>query len=135
MTTNEIPTAILRELVGAAIELGAEHGKSAAEWFAQDAFGGRHTGDSKEAAKRILQMMDDGDPALYDAANVPDLSGEWADSMTTRKLSLYCAEEVGFDHDSIDPDTEDRLAGYYEEQARDQWSYRVHKMATDCAKD
>ena len=135
MTTSEISKTTLLKLIRAASDLGKEHGRNAAEWFAQDAFGGRHTGDSKEAAKRILQMMDDGDPALYDAANVPDLSGEWADSMTTRKLSLYCAEEVGFDHDSIDPDTEDRLAGYYEDAARDQWSYRVHKLATDCAKD
>lgn len=133
MTTNEIPTATLRELVSTAVELGTEHGRNAAEWFAQDAFGGRHTGVSKEAARRILQMLDDGDPALWDAANVPNLSGEWADSMTTRKLSQYCAEKVGCNHDSIDPDTEDRLAGYYEEAAQDAWSGRVYKMATYCA--
>jgi hypothetical protein len=135
MTTSEISKTTLLKLIRAASDLGKEHGRNAAEWFAQDAFGGRHTGDSKEAAKRILQMMDDGDPALYDAANVPDLSGEWADSMTTRKLSLYCAEEVGFDHDSIDPDTEDHLAGIYEEAAREAWSCRLSRMASQCAKD
>ena len=135
MTTNEIPTAVLRELVSTARELGEEHGRNAADWFAQDAFGGRHTGDSKAAARRILQQLDDGDPELWDAANVPNLSGEWADSMTTRRLSLYCATAVGHDHDNIDPDTEDRLAGYYEDAAQEQWSYRVHKMATDCVED
>jgi hypothetical protein len=135
MTTNEIPTAVLRELVSTARELGEEHGRNAADWFAQDAFGGRHTGDSKAAARRILQQLDDGDPELWDAANVPNLSGEWADSMTTRRLSLYCSTAVGYDHDNIDPDTEDRLAGYYEDAAQEQWSYRVHKMATDCVED
>ncbi len=135
MTTNEIPTATLRELVGTAIELGTEHGRNAADWFAQYAFGGRHTGDSKAAALRILQQLDDGAPELWDAANVPDLSGEFADSMSVRRLSLHCAGACGFDHDAIDPDTEDRLAGYYEDAARDMWSYRVHKLATDCAKD
>jgi hypothetical protein len=135
MTTNEIPTAVLRELVSTARDLGMEHGRNAADWFAQDAFGGRHTGDSKAAALRILQQLDDGDPELWDAANVPNLSGEWADSMTTRKLSQYCANEVGYDHDNIDPDTEDRLAGYYEDAAQEWWTYCVHKMATEYAKD
>jgi hypothetical protein len=135
MTTNEIPTATLRELVSTARELGEEHGRNAAEWFAQYAFGGRHAGDSKAAALRILQQLEDGDPALWDSANVPDLSGEFADSMSVRRLSLHCAGACGFDHDAIDPDTEDRLAGYYEEAAQDAWSGRVYKLASDCAKD
>jgi hypothetical protein len=135
MTTSEISKTTLLKLIRAASDLGKEHGRNAAEWFAQDAFGGRHTGDSKEAARRILQMLDDGDPALWDAANVPNLSGEWADDMTTRSISRYCAEEAGCDHDNIDPDTEDHLAGIYEEAARETWSCRLFRMASQCAED
>jgi hypothetical protein len=84
MTTeisNTIETAIKR-----AETLGTRHGRNAAEWVAQDAFGGRHTGDSEAAAREFLRMAEDGDPVLFDRYQAPNLSGEWADSMTPGRL-------------------------------------------------
>ena len=137
MTTNqnEIPTAIWRELVETARELGAEHGKTAAAWFTQYAFGGRHTGNSKTVAAEILRQLEDGDPAVWILANVPDLSGEYADSMSTRRLSLHCAGACGVDHDAISPEEEDDLASNYEDSARDAWAFAVEKAARECAED
>ena len=136
MTTNTlIPTAVWRQLVETAMELGAEHGKTAAAWFTQDAFGGRHTGDSKAAAAEVLRQLEDGDPAIWDSANVPDLSGEYADSMSTRRLSLHCAGACGVDHDAISPEEEDDLASNYEDEARNAWAFAVEKAARECVED
>lgn len=136
MRTNTlIPTAIWQELVNTARELGAEHGKTAAGWFTQYAVGGRHTGDSKAAAAEILRQLEDGDPALWDSANVPDLSGEYADSMSARRLALQCAASCGVDHDAISPEEEDELASHYEDEARNEWALSVEKEARECVED
>ncbi|WP_233513751.1 DUF4314 domain-containing protein [Micromonospora craterilacus] len=45
---------------------GTEAGRAAAEWWAQDTIGGRVSGDTRLAARRILAGIDDGDPAVLD---------------------------------------------------------------------
>ncbi|MFI7208062.1 DUF4314 domain-containing protein [Micromonospora aurantiaca (nom. illeg.)] len=45
---------------------GAEAGRSAAESWAQDTIGARASGDTREAARRILAGIGDGDPAVLD---------------------------------------------------------------------
>ncbi len=130
-----IPTAIWRALVETARGLGSADAKNAAEWFTQDAFGGRHTGDSKSAAAEILRQIEDGDPALWDSANVPDLSGQWAGSLTARRLAIECAESCYADHDAISPEEEDELASNYEDSARDAWAFAVEKAARECVED
>ncbi|BFU47721.1 DUF4314 domain-containing protein [Krasilnikovia sp. MM14-A1004] len=45
---------------------GAEAGRGAADWWAQDTIGGRATGDVRAIARRILAGIDDGDPAVLD---------------------------------------------------------------------
>lgn len=47
-------------------EVGREHAKNAAAWWQQGALGGRATGDSAAVARRVLQGLDDGDPAIID---------------------------------------------------------------------
>ena len=69
-----------------AYDLGIEAGAGAAEWIAMDTFGGRCTSGCKEKAQAIIKMYDDGDPALYDGIQFPNLSGEWADSATPASL-------------------------------------------------
>jgi hypothetical protein len=66
--------------------LGVEHAQDAASW----AFDGNS--DRAERA-RVLDMMRDGDPAAWDYLPAqPNLSGEWADSLTPRSLA---AEVIG----------------------------------------
>jgi hypothetical protein len=131
MTLAEYNAPIIKR----AYDHGAADGRNAAEWFIQDAFGGRHTGDSKAAAAEVLRQLEDGDPVIWDSANVPDLSGEYADSMSTRRLSLHCAGACGVDHDAISPEEEDDLASNYEDGARDAWAFAVEKAARECVED
>jgi hypothetical protein len=58
---------------------GENQGRIQAEWIAMDSFGGRATRGENETARRIIQMIDDGDPEIYNTFPMyPDLSGEWA---------------------------------------------------------
>lgn len=79
----------------AAEELGAEAGKNAADWWEQDAIGGRATRSERECAELTLRGLDDGDPLVLDSLPCPNLSGEWAGDPTPRSL----AEELGFNPD------------------------------------
>jgi hypothetical protein len=67
--------------VGDAIERGREDAKSAATWVAD--------GNSEpDAIRQTLQGIEDGDPMTYDLLPpAPNLSGEWADSLTPLSLA------------------------------------------------
>jgi hypothetical protein len=75
----------IRQAKDQAAEMGERIGKNAAEWAAQDTWGGRATRGEKEAAREFLRAFDDGD----EMPEPPNLSGEWADSETP--ASLMCA--------------------------------------------
>ena len=125
MTTeisNTIETAIKR-----AETLGTKHGRNAAEWAAQDAFGGRHTGNSEAAAREFLRMAEDGDPVLFDRYQAPNLSGEWADSMTPGRLMDHCfATEDDFAECA---DSEDEICLAYEDAASNGFWGRLEECA------
>lgn len=68
-------------------KLGHEHGVNAAQWIAQDSWGGRaRGGEDTKTAQAFLDGYDAGDPAILDFYNEPNLSGEYADSWTTPTL-------------------------------------------------
>lgn len=66
--------------------IGREHGKNAADWWEQDAIGGRVTGDVRPTARLVLEGIEEGDPAVLDGLPRPDLSGQYADGYTPAKL-------------------------------------------------
>ncbi|WP_328372737.1 DUF4314 domain-containing protein [Micromonospora zamorensis] len=74
VTTTPPPTdGLVGEAAGWAAALqrmraaGTEAGRTAAEWWAQDAIGARASGDTRLAARRVLAGIADGDPAVLDA--------------------------------------------------------------------
>lgn len=75
----------IRQAKDQAADMGERAGKNAAEWVAQDSWGGRATRGEKEAASAFLDALNDGG----DLPEPPNLSGEWADSETP--ASLMCA--------------------------------------------
>jgi len=95
----KLSKAAVKKILRDAYEEGVDTGRSAAGWYIQDTLGGRASGDTKETARMLRKQMDDGDPALYDSVQLPDLSGEYADGPTPRSL----AEEYGIGEDN-DPD-------------------------------
>jgi hypothetical protein len=93
---------------------GVEVGENAAEWYAQDSFGGRVTRGAKESARKVLKMLEDGDPEIYDSVRLPDLSGEWAGDPTPQTL----AENAGLDEEN-DPE------GFITDELCDEWEEGV----------
>jgi hypothetical protein len=79
----------IENAIAKAWEMGTKAGKNAASWYEQDSWGGRVSNlkQSKANASEFLKRYDDGDPALYDAIELPSLSGEWAGDLTG--LGLY----------------------------------------------
>jgi hypothetical protein len=78
---NAMANAIEKDLLLAekkAEKLGARAGSNAAEWVAQDSWGGRVTRGEKEAAAAFLSAYEEGG----ELPEPPNLSGEWADSET-----------------------------------------------------
>lgn len=65
-----------------AAELGRKVGQNAAEWYAQDAWGGRATRGEKQAAENFLRAWENGDKL----PEPPNLSGGWADVETPASL-------------------------------------------------
>jgi hypothetical protein len=74
--------AAFERAIAYATATGAQDGRSAAGWYAQDTYGGRVTRGAREAATAVLRGIADGDPAVLDGLPAPDLSGEWADTLT-----------------------------------------------------
>lgn len=72
--------------------LGAEHGANAASWVID----GR---TPAATARRILLGIDDGDPAVLDTLPAPDLSGQWADSLTGPELTADALTAARLVHD------------------------------------
>lgn len=75
-------------------EQGTRDGRNAAEWYAQDAFGGRVTHGARESAERILKGIEDGDPEIMDTIPSPDMSGQWADEPTGSDIACVILEDV-----------------------------------------
>jgi hypothetical protein len=86
--TKESAMTDLSKYEATARALGVEAAKSAATWCTDGNTGEEHY-------RRLLALMDDGDPVAYDHLPAcPNLSGEWADSPTP--ASLF-EEVTGFD--------------------------------------
>lgn len=121
------------KLLKAAADLGTKHGRNAAEWYAQDAFGGRCTRNHKENALRVLDAIEDS--SIWEGVNVPNLSGEFADDLTPRTLALRLCEETGTDHDSVPPETEDEMCEAYECAVVTAFADKLCDMARACVED
>lgn len=76
-----------KALQDAAQKLGAEAGENAAAFAEQYTTGGRTTTEKATYhAERILEMDEEGDPALWDYIPAVDLSGQWADGPTSSSI-------------------------------------------------
>jgi hypothetical protein len=84
-----------RALAHAAAE-GTRAGQNAAGWYVMDTLGGRVTGDVRPAARAILRGIEDGDPAVMDTLPYPDLSGQWADTLTGPQLVTDALMAAGY---------------------------------------
>ena len=114
MTTYTQNDKLIDKAVAEAEKLGKAHGINAAEWAIQDSWGGRVSSPQDyQAAKAFLDGAEAGDPAIMDRFNPPNLSGEWADSMTPAKL----IEEVTDGEIMLTEEEADAVCQAYETEA------------------
>lgn len=100
----------------AARKLGAEHGHAKGTWVLDG-------NSSAETAQKILAMIEDGDPALWDMYAAP-LSGEWADEATPNDV-LAEIEYEGPDS----PESWDSIIDAYEQAHSSAWETEVERLA------
>ena len=114
--------------------LGEAAGKNAAEWWAQDAIGGRQTSGTKayDIATTTLKGLEDGDPAVLDTLPRCDLSGEWAGERTPRTLledEIECDWEEICEDIGLDPmETQEAVSDAYETAFNDAVSDEIQLM-------
>jgi hypothetical protein len=79
-----MPDQHLTQREQAAYELGKQHALNAASWIID-------ANTKPEFIPAVLAMFDAGDPSVDDYLPArPDLSGQWADSMTPSRLADEC---------------------------------------------
>ena len=119
---------LVDQAIAKAEKLGKEHGENAAQWVIQDSWGGRVSSpQDREAAKAFLDGAEAGDPAILDSFNPPNLSGEWADSMTPAKL----IEEVTEGEIMVTEEEADAICEAYETSAADGFCQELETSAAN----
>lgn len=89
--TDDVAQAVIdRVRLWLAAERGYEHGRSVGSWVID-----RNT--TQEAARRIVNGYNEGDPAVMDMQPAP-LSGEWADDPTPARVLALLGADGSADH-------------------------------------
>lgn len=119
-----------------AYELGMKAGSNHAHWVEQDTFGGRYTGDQKEAARAVLKALEDCEDWLYE--RMPNLSGESVCDPTPRSLLEDVLYELDLEDDESKSNVEDildDLCEQWEMGVRDGYAQELHRLATNAASE
>jgi hypothetical protein len=112
------------DAIAAAVDLGDCEGQAAASWM----FDGNTTDDTY---RRILQGIEEGDPAVYDELPEADLSGQWADTITPRGVAELVASTIGVDVQRMSNDEIDRVADAYVDGFNDAVVREVERFARE----
>ena len=105
-----------RDAIAQAKRDGRAAGLNAAAWCID--------GNTSDATcKAIADGLDSGDPAILDRFNVPNLSGEWADSPTPHSL----ASEYGIDAERR-ADALDEVCSAWENAASDAFWMELERL-------
>jgi hypothetical protein len=83
--------------------LGRRAGENAAENAIEYLWGGRATIGERANAQSVIRQIEEGDPRIYDAFTLPNLSGEWADEENPNDLFEICTGHEYF------PDADDHM--------------------------
>ena len=104
-----------------AYELGAEHARNAASWAVDG-------NTAQDAIRRVVAMFDEGDPeGFFYLPTEPNLSGEWADDLTPRRLwaTIVEGDEAA---DDPDGDSLDALCDAYEAGVHDTFESECERV-------
>lgn len=111
---------------------GFARGQNAAGWWTQEFGGGRDTRGNEEiaeAARKLLEGLEDGDPQAMDATECPvNLSGEWAGDMVPEDVASLYARRPS-------PETLDDLCSDWEAGAYDGWTGEIGRHLRSLVSD
>jgi hypothetical protein len=123
---------LVDQAIAKAEKLGKAHGINAAEWAIQDSWGGRVSSPQDyKAAKAFLDGAEAGDPAILDQFTPPNLSGEWADSITPRSLIQEVIEEAINGGITLTEEEESAICDAYETAAADGYWQELETSAAN----
>ena len=125
-TTTPEEKAIIR-----ASELGAKAGENAAHLAIQYLWGGRATIGERANAQSVIRQLEEGDPRIFDAFSLPNLSGEWADEENPNDLFEKCTGHEYFPDADDHQETMDELCMAWETAVSDAFFSTLEKSARD----
>jgi hypothetical protein len=129
----ELTDKQFNEAVEIATDLGKKAGVGSADWDEQYLFGGRVTSnaEARRNAEAIVKADDDGEST----DGHPNLSGEFADSMTPTLLLKEVLGEMDLDQDEIHEDDlmtlTDSISEAWESASADAYRERLVELAKE----
>ena len=99
--------------------LGTEDGTAAASWF-----------EFNDAHAAIIAGMEDCDPAVLDCLPFLDLSGQWADGVTSSDVLAAILEASDDETSDLATEDEDALIDAYQSAYDEAVSGEIYRMAT-----
>lgn len=111
--------------------LGRKAGENAAENAIQYLWGGRATIGERANAQSVIRQLEEGDPRIFDAFSLPNLSGEWADEENPNDLFEKCTGHEYFPERMDDQETMDEICREWETSVSDSFFSTLEKSARD----
>jgi hypothetical protein len=111
--------------------LGRRAGENAAENAIEYLWGGRATIGERANAQSVIRQIEEGDPRIYDAFTLPNLSGEWADEENPNDLFEKCTGHEYFPDADDHQETMDEICREWERAVADSFFATLEKSARD----
>lgn len=112
-------------------KLGRKAGENAAENAIQYLWGGRATIGERANAQSVIRQLEEGDPRIYEAFSLPNLSREWADEETPNDLFWKCTGHEYFPERMDDQEMIVELCTAWEDAVAESFFFTLEKSARD----
>lgn len=110
---------------------GKQAGENAAENAIEYLWGGRATIGERANAQSVIRQLEEGDPRIFDAFTLPNLSGEWADEENPNDLFEKCTGHEYFPDADDHQETMDEICTAWENAAHQAFFDTLERSARD----
>jgi hypothetical protein len=110
---------------------GKQAGENAAENAIEYLWGGRATIGERANAQSVIRQLEEGEPRIFDAFTLPNLSGEWADEENPNDLFEKCTGHEYFPDADDHQETMDEICTTWENAVADSFFATLEKSARD----
>jgi hypothetical protein len=110
---------------------GKQAGENAADFAIQYLWGGRATYGERANAQSVIRQLEEGDPEIYDAFTLPNLSGEYGGDPTPNDIFEKCTGHEYFPDADDHQATMDEICREWEHAVADSFFATLEKSARD----